>query len=69
MKFHRHIVLCYLSIFLIPIFSNAQNSTGKLLLAKGQKIQINNETQSVISQEMMGQVIEIAIDAKMIHQV
>ena len=69
MKFHRHIGLCYLSFFLIPIFSNAQNFTGKLLLSKGQKIQINNETQSVISQEMMGQVIEITIDAKMIHQV
>jgi hypothetical protein len=67
MKSKRHFILFFSFIFLISICGNAQNSTGKLLLAKGQKIQINNETQSVISQEMMGQVIEITIDANMIH--
>jgi hypothetical protein len=56
------------SLCLINIHTNAQNSIGKLILTKGQKIEINNKTKSVISQEMMGQAIEISVDANMVHQ-
>jgi hypothetical protein len=48
----------------MSIESIAQNSVGKIILAKGQKIEINNNTKSVISQEMMGQAIEITVDAR-----
>jgi hypothetical protein len=41
----------------------AQNATGKLALTKGQKLQVDNNIKSVISQEMMGQQMEIVIDA------
>jgi hypothetical protein len=55
--------LCFITIHTI-----AQNSVGKIILTKGQKIEINNNTKSVISQEMMGQVIEITVEANMVHQ-
>ncbi len=58
-----------ISLCLITIHTNAQNSVGKIILTKGQKIEINNNTKSVISQEMMGQAIQITVDAKMVHQV
>jgi hypothetical protein len=50
------------------VTASAQTATGKLLLAKGQKLQIDNTIKSVINQEMMGQQMEITIDANMIHQ-
>ena len=68
MKFLRSLVLVLPAICLLPVYTQAQTSIGKLLLTKGQKLEINNTTQSVISQEMMGQAIEITIDAHMIHQ-
>jgi hypothetical protein len=46
----------------------AQNATGKLALTKGQKLQVDNIIKSVISQEMMGQQMEIVIDANVVHQ-
>lgn len=46
----------------------AQSATGKLALTKGQKLQVDNIIKSVISQEMMGQQMEIVIDANLIHQ-
>ena len=52
----------------ITIHTSAQNSVGKIILTKGQKIEINNNTKSVISQEMMGQAIEITVEANMVHQ-
>ena len=54
---------------LITIHTVAQNSVGKIILTKGQKFEINNNTKSVISQEMMGQAMEITVDANMVHQV
>ena len=61
--------ILFTSLCLISIESIAQNSVGKIILAKGQKIEINNNTKSVISQEMMGQAIEITVDANMVHQI
>ena len=55
--------LCFITIHTI-----AQNSVGKIILTKGQKIEINNNTKSVVSQEMMGQAIEITVEANMVHQ-
>lgn len=44
-------------------------TTGKLSLTKGQKLQVDNVVKSVINQEMMGQSIEITIDANVTHKV
>jgi hypothetical protein len=56
------------ALCLMTIQTIAQNSVGKIILTKGQKIEIKNDTKSVISQEMMGQAIEITVDANMVHQ-
>ena len=57
------------AICLFSVTASAQTASGKLMLAKGQKIQIDNNIKSVINQEMMGQSMEITIDANMVHQV
>ena len=69
MKFIKPFALLLAAVCLIDLTASAQISSGKLLLAKGQKIQIDNNIKSVINQEMMGQAVEITIDANMIHQV
>jgi hypothetical protein len=53
----------------LTITASAQTAPGKLLLARGQKIQIDDNIKSVISQELMGQAVEITIEANMIHEV
>ncbi len=69
MKFTKPFALLLAAVCLFDLTASAQISSGKLLLAKGQKIQIDNNIKSVINQEMMGQAVEITIDANMIHQV
>lgn len=69
MKFTNTFALLSAAVCLFAFTTSAQTSSGKLLLAKGQKIQIDNNIKSVINQEMMGQSMEITIDANMIHQV
>lgn len=69
MNFTKTYTLLFAATGLITIQSFAQTATGKLSLIKGQKIQIDNNIKSVINQEMMGQSMEITIDANMIHQV
>lgn len=69
MKFTKQFFLLLPAICLFTITTSAQSSSGKLLLVKGQKIQIDNNVKSLIKQEMMGQVMEITIDANMVHQV
>ena len=44
-------------------------SANKLVLNKGQKIQVDNSVKSVISMEMMGQSMEMTSDVLMINQV
>lgn len=68
MKILHTLVFVLPAICLLPIYTNAQNPLGKLSLTKGQKLEVSNSTQSVFSQEMMGQAIDITIDANMIHQ-
>ncbi len=68
MKFIKSLHFLLPAICLLSITAQAQTATGKLLLSKGQKIQVDNNIKSVISQEMMGQAIEITIDANLIHQ-
>ena len=69
MKFTKAPSLFFAAITLFTISCQAQTSTGKLSLSKGQKIQIDNNIKSVINQEMMGQSMEITIDANLVHQV
>jgi hypothetical protein len=57
------------AVFIFSINTLAQTSTGKLSLTKGLKLQIDNSVKSVITQEMMGQSMEIKIDANTTHQV
>ena len=56
------------AICLLGVTASAQTASGRLMLAKGQKIQIDNNIKSVINQEMMGQSMEITIDANMVHK-
>ena len=67
MNLTKEFTLLLAGCCIFTVNTNAQTS-GKLLLVKGQKIQIDNNIKSVINQEMMGQAIEIIIDANMIHQ-
>ena len=69
MTFTKAPSLLFAAISLFTISSQAQTSSGKLTLSKGQKIQIENNIKSVINQEMMGQSMEITIDASLVHQV
>jgi Family of unknown function (DUF6263) len=69
MKFTKPFSLLFGIVSIFTITASSQTSTGKLLLDKGQKIQIDNNIKSIISQEMMGQAVEITIDANMVHQV
>lgn len=68
MKFTKPFSFLIASVCLFTTTGIAQTS-GKLTLAKGQKIQIDNNIKSVINQEMMGQSIEITVDASLVHQV
>ena len=57
-------------VFSISVVSTAQTATsGKLLLSKGQKMQIDNTVKSVTSMDMMGQSMEMTSDAAMVNQV
>lgn len=69
MKPVQSISILLITLCLTSLHTIAQNSAGKIILTKGQKFEINNNTKSVISQEMMGQAIEITVDANMVHQV
>ncbi|MEJ7586537.1 MAG: DUF6263 family protein [Ferruginibacter sp.] len=69
MKFTKPFSLIVTAALFCTLTLSAQTSPGKLLLIKGQKIQVDNVIKSVISQEMMGQAMEITIDASLTHQV
>ena len=63
-----------LSLFLtacyaFSITAVAQISSGKLSLHKGEKLEVDNDVKSVITQEMMGQSMEVNINALMVHHV
>jgi hypothetical protein len=51
------------------VISNAQNNGTKLILVKGQKLQIDNVVKSLTNMDMMGQSMEMTSDASMTHQV
>ena len=68
MKFTKTFSLLLPAVCLFTISGVAQTATGKLSLNKGQKIQIDNSIKSVINQEMMGQKMEITIDANLVHK-
>lgn len=58
------------SLFSISVVSIAQTATtGKLLLSKGQKMQIDNTVKSITNMDMMGQSMEMTSDAAMVNQV
>ncbi len=47
----------------------AQNNGTKLILIKGQKLQIDNAVKSLTNMDLMGQSMEMTSDATMTHQV
>jgi hypothetical protein len=57
------------TLFSISLVINAQTIDGKLLLTKGQKMQVDNTVKSVTNMELMGQSMEMTSDAAMINQV
>jgi hypothetical protein len=69
MTLKKSSLLLVATVISFSIVSNAQIATGKLLLNKGQKMQINNTVKSVTSMELMGQSMEMTSDAAMTNQV
>ena len=64
----------YFIIFLVATLfsttlSQAQNNGTKLVLIKGQKLQIDNIVKSLTNMDLMGQSMEMTSDATMTHQV
>lgn len=68
MTFTKSFSLSLVTALLVGSTSFAQTTNGKLSLKKGQKLQVENNIQSVINQEMAGQAVEITIDANLMHQ-
>lgn len=58
-----------LSIFAISININAQVASGKLLLTKGQKFQLDNTLKTSTGFDMMGQTMEMTADVNMVHDI
>jgi Family of unknown function (DUF6263) len=48
---------------------NSQGQTNKLVLTKGQKLELSNEVKSKISMEMMGQSMEIISNVNMLQAI
>lgn len=69
MKFITPASLLYAIFSILTITTSAQTASGKLILSKGQKIQIDNEIKTISNQEMMGQSMEITSDARMVYAV
>ena len=64
----------YFIVFLVATMlsttvSQAQNNGTKLILVKGQKLQIDNTVKSLTNMDLMGQSMEMSSDATMTHQV
>jgi hypothetical protein len=53
----------------ITLVTKAQTNNGKLVLSKGQKMQIDNTVKSVTNMELMGQSMEMTSDAAMVNEV
>ncbi len=69
MKHLRVFTFILSAVIIVSLNANAQNSTGKLALKKGQKIQLNNTINSVTNIELMGQSVEMTSDAYVENQV
>ncbi len=65
---HKKLLSFFAAGCIVFSVANAQSS-NKLVLNKGQKIQVDNSMKSVISMEMMGQSMEMTSDVLMINQV
>jgi len=69
MTFTKSTSLLFAFFSIVAITTSAQTATGKLILAKGQKLLIDNDIKTISNQEMMGQSMEIISDAKMLYEV
>ena len=69
MKFTPSTSILFAAFSILTITTSAQTPTGKLALAKGQKLLIDNDIKTVSIQEIMGQSMEITYDAKMLYEV
>ena len=66
----KNYFLIFLALTLFSTtLSQAQNNGTKLILIKGQKLQIDNTIKSLTNMDLMGQSVEMTSDATMIHQV
>ena len=57
------------AMLLLATAGLAQNNGTKLILIKGQKLQIDNVVKSLTNMDLMGQSMEMTSDATMTHQV
>ena len=66
----KNYFIVFLAATLLSVtVSEAQNNGTKLILVKGQKLQIENTVKSLTNMDLMGQSMEMTSDATMIHQV
>lgn len=55
------------SLFVLPLFVNAQTTTGKLVLQQGQVFNISMDVKNTISQEAMGNAIDFTAEGEASH--
>ena len=65
----NYFVIFFAATLFSTTVSQAQNNGTKLILIKGQKLQIDNTVKSLTNMDLMGQSVEMTSDATMIHQV
>ena len=66
----KNFFIVFLAVTLLSTtLSQAQNNGTKLILTKGQKLQIDNTVKSLTNMDLMGQSMEMTSDATMTHQV
>lgn len=66
----KNLFIVFLAVTLLSTtLSQAQNNGAKLILTKGQKLQIDNTVKSLTNMDLMGQSMEMTSDATMTHQV
>lgn len=74
-RFFKELYLCYMkqiiliTASLLLVFVSIAQTKTKVVLTKGQKMQVENTINATSAQEMMGQKVETNVDIKLLNQV
>ncbi|MFT3678777.1 MAG: DUF6263 family protein [Ferruginibacter sp.] len=69
MKYLRPTLFIAVACLLVNLSVIAQKPSGKLTLAKGQQIQLENNLKTITTMDMMGTPMEMTADASMLHSI